>query len=307
MTTPALRFGSLVHKALELRYPPGVKRGPHPAESFERLFTENIDEVEHTFNIRVDEEWMDAGELGVKMLNAFIDHYGKDEEYRVIAPEQTFKVPVFNPEAPRRILFYYVGTLDLVWEYRPTKRIRINDWKTVASSTNVERAGEEYVLNDQASSYWTFGVDWLRRQRLLGPADLAKLDGMTFSFLRKALPDERPTNSAGQRLNQNGSVSKNQPSPLFGRATIYRTEAERARTRERAIEEFREMEAARAGRLAIYKTPGTPPNSHCNWCGYRDICELHETGADWRALRDGTMVEWDPYSDHEIHEEATRR
>src|SRR5262249_31338558 len=67
---PALRFGSLCHKALAAWYIPGVKRGEHPAEAFERFYQEDLAENETVFGMRVGEEekWVNAHELGVAML-----------------------------------------------------------------------------------------------------------------------------------------------------------------------------------------------------------------------------------------------
>jgi len=57
------------------------------------------------------------------------------------------------------------------------------------------------------------------------------------------------------------------------------------------------MFAARRGKLAIYKNPN---QMNCNGCGFRDICELHEVGADWESVRDATMQPWGPYDSHEV-------
>lgn len=303
-SSPPLRFGTLIHKALEKRYPVGVRRGPHPARTFEKLYAADIEEVERVWGFRdSDEEWGSALEIGVNMMEKFVDHYGKDEEWRVLGSELTFKVPV--RDGGRRPLFYYVGTLDLVVQHRVSGRVRIWDWKTTKSDPTKEAQG--LTLNEQASAYWTWGVEYLRRRRLLKPKQLQALDGMVFSFMRKAKPDDREQNAKGQYLNKrDGSVSKKQPPPMFLRTTVYRGEEERRQAAARAVQEFYDMEAVRNGERVAYKTPGSPPNSHCGWCGYRDICELHETGADWQALRDATMEEWDPYAAHEIAEEGKK-
>lgn len=93
--SPALRFGSLIHAALEQRYPPGIKRGPKPAETFERLFQKERAEAEDRWRMKVDDDWEDALAVGIDMLEAFIEKYGRDEDWRVIQSEMTFKVPVY--------------------------------------------------------------------------------------------------------------------------------------------------------------------------------------------------------------------
>lgn len=318
-TAPALRFGSLIHKALELRYPPGVRRGPKPAETFEKLYLAEQAEAEEKWGTFADDEWIDALELGVSMMESFINEYGRDEEWQVIASERTFRVPVPYPAHPsgegfanlngeqvaeQGVLFYYVGTMDGVWRNRMDKGVRIIDWKTTKGDPTKVK---QLMMDDQATAYWTWGVDSLIADGILKPKDQQALDGMLYTYLRKGKPDPRPTNADGYCLNKDGTVSKSQPSPLFHRELVYRSEANRERARERASAEAIEMAAVRQGRMAVYKTPGSGPQSHCNWCGYRDLCELHESGADWEGLRDVTMTQWDPYGDHEIEEEGKGR
>lgn len=194
---PALRFGGLIHKALELRYPPGIKRGPHPAKTFEKLFVEELREAEETWGFRdSDGEWANALELGIAMMNAYVDRYGKDERYKVIASERTFKVPVLNPKTGK-VAFYYVGTIDGVWEDRQDKAKLLNDYKT--TKNNPEDL-DYLALDDQADAYWTWGVDALYAEGVLKPKD--KLKGMIYTYLRKGMPDTRPVNAEGQRLNK---------------------------------------------------------------------------------------------------------
>ena len=312
---PALRFGSLIHAALELRYPPGIKRGPKPAETFERLYEEELKTAESEWGFRdSDGEWSKAAEVGVDMLEMYVELYGRDEEWEVIASEMTFQVPVYPPEwmydespvftamaVPRdKPLFYYVGTMDGVWRNRMDGGVRINDYKTT-SGNPVEEGRKKHSLDEQATAYWTWGVDYLINEKVLKPRQIRELDGMLYTFLRKAKRDPRPQNSEGHYLNKDGSVSKVQPQPYFHREIVYRSEAAREAARKRVVEEFTEMQKVRSGELAIYKSPGLGfPDQQCVACPVRDMCELHEEDADWKGIERATMVDWDPYSDHEV-------
>lgn len=345
---PALSFGSLIHAALEKRYPPGIKRGPHPAKTFAKLYKEHTAKA-YEFGFRdEDGEWMEAGELGVDMLEHYVEHYGKDEEWEVIASEQTFAVPVFVEDETGRVppyyLFTYVGTMDGVWRHRLEGSVRINDYKTTAHDPVQEARNVGYngLLSLQAGAYWTFGVDWLRSQGILKPSHLEALDGMMFSYLRKAKRETRPKNADGHYLNeptvaalkdyamdhqltipakakkddliqligpkraaQLGEVSKQQPAPWFHREMVYRSEGDRERYRARAIRQVRDMIRLREG-------PAEDRMKHPHWlncrnCAFRDPCELHEQNAPgWEAFLDGATEEWNPYDAHEIEMEGRR-
>jgi hypothetical protein len=302
---PALRFGTLVHKALELRYPPGLKRGPKPAETFEQLYAASLKDAESKWGMQVEGEWEEAAALGVDLMEMFVEEYGRDEEWKVIQSEMTFKVPVLS-KVDEKPLFYYVGTMDGVWQNRMDGGVRIQDWKTT-SGDPIREGANKGVLDEQATAYWTWGVDYLIDKKILKPKEEQALDGMLYTFLRKARRDTRPKDADGHYLNQDGSVSKRQPPPYFHRELVYRSDAERGNARRRAVQEFIEMQAGRRGDLALYKTPATGATGHCRWCPFFDICELDEMGADWQSMRDQTMEKWEPYDAHEIEEEGKAR
>lgn len=315
---PALRFGTLIHAALELRYPPGIKRGPHPARSFEKLYDQNLKETEEEWGMFADEEWTDARELGVDMLEGYVEQYGRDEEWQVLQSEMKFAVPVYPDEGViepyahllsgkiniSKPLFWYVGTMDGVWKNRMDGRVRINDYKTTSGDA-VKEGEAKSVLDEQATAYWTFGVDYLIAHKLIKPRDQEMLDGMLYTMLAKSKRDDRPTNAEGLALNKDKTVSKVQPKPRFHRELVYRSAADRDAARLRVCQEFLEMEAVRKGNMAAYKSPGLSyPSMQCKACSYRDLCEIDEAGQDWHEARDLTMVKWQPYSAHEIVEEG---
>ncbi len=315
---PALRFGTLIHKALEVRYPPGIKRGPHPARTFEKLFQAEVKDAYDKWGFRdEDGKWNEAGQLGVAMLENYVDTYGRDEEWKVIASEMTFRVPVYGREVRpgivehclpdeegAQLLFFYVGTMDGVWENRMDQGVRVNDYKTTSNDPTKEAQGK-HVLDEQATSYWTWGVDWLLEQNILNRNQKQRLDGMLYTFLYKAAPDERPVNAQGQSLNADGSVSKKQPVPRFHRELVYREKERGDHARRRAVRQYMRMELIREGALQPYKSPGTGyPDQQCKACPFFDMCELDEIGADYKDLSASTMTKWDPYDAHEIQEEG---
>lgn len=291
----ALRFGSLIHEALAAYYIPGRKRGPHPAKTFKKLYQAEL-KTASSFGMRdVDDEWIEAGTLGDVMLNEYIDFYGNDAHLEIISPEMPFEIDVSDKNG--KYLVTYVGTFDAVMKDLRTKQIGLFEHKTAKAIST-----DHLPLDEQAGSYWCFAPDWLKAQGILKPKQ--DLDFILYNFLRKGMPDVRPKNDLGQRLNKDGSVSKVQPLPLFHREVVYRDEADRATMLQRVRMEAWEMRLVRAGKLPIYKTP----TMGCSWdCAFFDMCELHETGADWEESRRQIMTTWDPYEDHRDNLESLRR
>lgn len=301
----ALRFGDLIHQSLAPYYKRGVKRGPHPAETFERLYMEQAKELDgQGFNVFADDKWEPALELGIGMLNGYVGRYAEeDKEYEVISSEQTFQLRVrsrpFRPYggAPKEPLtFYVVGTFDGVWRHRSTGRIVFKEFKT-AAAINVDGL----AMDEQAGMYWTYGPKWLRMQRVLKDGELPS--AILYTFLRKAIPNpDKRRDAEGRVLNKDGSVSKSQPAPYFERLPVYRDEADRERMHERVLDEIEEIVHARNGLHAIIKNPGPLHMPNCRDCAVREACEVHETGGDWEPVLSAAMIPWDAYAAHELPE-----
>jgi hypothetical protein len=335
---PALRFGTLVHRSLEPYYKKGTKRGPHPAKTFVKLYEAELREQE-AIGFRDEEgKWADAATLGESMLNGYVEHWGADDRWQVLATEMPFQVPVLHPR-DGEVWFMYVGIVDLVVRDRQTKFVGLVDHKT----TGEDPTKIEYLnLDEQAGAYWQYGRQALYEQGLLRQD--VDLNGIIFNFLLKKMPDDRPQNADGFYLNQPskaalvehilqgnghhwkpklkgqqpnkltvielikligpdkaaqlGEVSKQQPGPLFYRAPVYRNDAEGRHVHERVLEQFREMQMIRRRKMAVLKSPS---KFNCKMCGFKDICELHESDADWESMRDATMQPWDPYEEHEVY------
>lgn len=207
----ALRFGDLVHRALDAYRPPGTKFGPPPAQTFERLYNEQAKELgDQGFDVFSDEKWEPALDLGIGMLEGYVRRFkDEDSEWEVISSEQTFQLPVriraqdlpdgFDPDrwaSAASFRFKVVGTFDGIWRNRSTKRIVFKEYKTAAA---IKLDG--LPLDEQAGWYWTYGPRWLREQGILKPAQMPS--SILYTFLRKAVPDpEAVTDSEGRLLNK---------------------------------------------------------------------------------------------------------
>lgn len=301
-TSPPLKFGDLVHQALAIYYKPGIKRGPLPAETFERLFTTTYDQ-EYAEGFRdEDGDWHKAGDLGVSMLERYVERYKeRDKEFRVLSSEQVFQVPrrVRIP-GHGMVRFKVVGTVDALCRNRGGRK----DLFWLEHKTTKAIATDALPMDEQAGTYWTFGPEWMRKQGIL--KDGEDPSHILYNFLRKWAPDPAVRYDAmGRKLNKDGSVSKQQPAETFLRWPVYRDEADKKVMEARVKDEFKDIFLIRAGDPAqggVYKNPGPLFMPNCRGCPFRDMCELHETGSDWKSFRDATMTTWDPYAAHEIIE-----
>lgn len=326
----ALSFGSLTHAALEIYYPPGAKRGPHPAEAFADMFDKQVDEFEQW-----DEEGnrIPARDLGITMLTEYVNKYGKDTFLEVVAPEQTYAIDVLDKQG--NYLVTMVGTFDALAYNLKTERYVLLEHKTAKSIEEVQinsNYGEQGLIY-----YWAAELTLHHSGAL--PAD-EHVDGVLFNFLRKAVPDQRPRNSEGHYLNKPkkdalvaackqeglktagtmealierllgigwtpakvarlGEVSKIQPSPLFDRQELLFGHHELESINRRIRAEAWEMGQVRKGKAPIYKNP----TKDCSWdCPFYNACELHEMGQDYEAILDMDFKPWNPYSDHELEME----
>lgn len=322
----ALTFGTLIHVALEGWYPPGIKRGVNPVETFLNLYAENQEQFS---------QWDDEGnkiaadELGVAMLEGYLKEHGDDDDIEIIAPEQTFAIDVMDKRG--QYLITYVGKIDATARRRSNGRLLLLEHKTAKSVKEV-RVVSGY--GEQGLSYLWAATIMLRDAGTIGPDEY--FDGVLFNFLRKGLPDDRPRNDDGYYLNRPskaalqlaceenelptkgtiaklteqlrnvgwsigdvqllGEVSKVQHTPLFVRQDMVVKPHALDRFEIRIRAEAHTMNLMRQGKLPVFKNP----TKDCDWeCEFQGMCELHEMGADWRSYAELELGTWDPYNDHE--------
>lgn len=302
-----LWFGSAVHEALAAWYLPGLERGPHPVETFE-----NFLDGERTMlitNEDEEQEYVDARALGVDMLTRYVETYGKDDSWFVIATEMKGKVILPRPEmkifgrtrpAVQRWLRYHF-TWDGVYRDLKDEQVKLMEHKTAASIIT-----SHLPLDNQAGSYHAIANQTLLKQGVLKEGQ--EIVAITYNFLRKALADQRPRNADGHYTNKPvkahyidaigdgltgketlaqleiiaadlglivlGDVSKSQPPPYFERHEVYKTRAERETQIRRIQEEAVFSEAYRKGFLPIVKSP----SRDCGWCAFSKLCEMDESG-----------------------------
>jgi hypothetical protein len=344
----ALWFGTGIHAALADYYQPGAKRSKHFIEVWRAHADEDAQFIRTKSQYGADEDQLvDARLLGETMLKGYVAEYQGDPRWDVIATEQPFevKIPFMDPPYPDSDdlatqiaaeirdeygeFFIYNGTFDGVYRDKDTKKIRLMEHKTAGSiSTN------HLTLDDQAGSYWAVASHVLREQGVLGKGE--SISGITYNFLRKALPDERAVGPDGMRHNKPtkdvylaalkiaglptprllkdladtaarhglevwGEVSKRQPPPLFERHDVKRTPKER-RTQ---IDRIRnEVNMQMLMRLNIQPVSKTPSKDCAYGCQFFQMCELHEQGVGWEDFRDLVFNVEDPYAAHRDRKSA---
>jgi Zierdtviridae exonuclease len=324
----ALTFGTIWHIAMEGYYPPGRKRGKHPAATFERVYIAN----EREFS-QWDEEGnkVDALELGITMAVGYVEKYGDDDTIEIVHPEEAFEIDIYDRDGS--YLCTFVGKFDALAYSHKTGRYFILEHKSAKSIENINIISN---YGDQGLGY-AFAADiWLKHLGVMKKH--ANVDGVMYNVARKGIPDQRPRNPAGLYLNkpsktalldrcgelgivtpkrtidmmtealvaaghdptQLGEPSKVQPPPLFGRQEIILTPAHYLAFETRLRKQAMEMQKVREKRLPIFKNP----TRDCSWdCAFFHVCEVHEMGGDWRDMLAMDFRKWSPYSDHELEEE----
>lgn len=286
----ALWFGIGIHEALARWYLPGTERGEHPTNTWLQYCEDEYRNIalDSDFDER---EYVEATFLGETMLNGWVNTFGRDEQWEVISPEKRFQFLIKDPRTKNSPLVEYDGTFDLVYRDLADDIIKLAEWKSAKDFSILKTLS----LEDQATSYIPAATHILRQEGLLSEKE--RIEGILYGVLRKAMPDDRPTDSAGYALNQNGSRSKKQPQPLFHREFIERTLGQQKKQIERIQAEYLAMEAMKKKELPIFKNT----TRDCYWeCPFFTMCELDEQGKD-EEVED--FMEWvftrqDPYADH---------
>jgi hypothetical protein len=281
----ALWFGIGVHEALAQWYLKGKRRGPHPADTFETWAGEEINFARTYLDETFDEPvWTDATELGIAMLEQYVDYYGQDEQWDIIAIEQPFRVRITRKGKP---VAYFASRWDGVFRNLEDGNIYLLENKTAAQIVTA------YLeLDDQGGSYWAVASQLLRANGVLKPTE--HIEGIIYNFLRKSFPDERPVNDDGQFLNKDGRVSKRQPPQPFVRTMMERSPKEQRTQLERISDEVAVMNAVRAGIIPVTKTA----TKDCPRCPFWIPCTLHERGSDaYQTVLRNNYTQSDPYAD----------
>jgi hypothetical protein len=331
-STP-LWFGSGFHLGLAEWYLPGLKRGVHPAETFAKYAADALDTIKVADATEEEvAKYEDACSLGITLSEEYIKLYGDDPHMEFIQAEHPFRLPIpwagsdrqqLYDIPPGTMLVDYCGTWDGVYRDLTDGKIKLLETKTAKAIQLTH-----LTLDDQAGSYYAIASKVLRELGLLGPRE--PIYGITYNFIRKALPDERPrdaegyytnkpvkldyamalglsptsklptiasleTMAASQGIRVLGERSKSQPPPIFHREDVHRTLPERNAQLRKIQDEAMAMQVLRDRLLPLTKNP----TRDCSWdCSFFAMCELQDRGGAWEDFKRMAFVQKDPYADH---------
>lgn len=334
----ALWFGTGVHLSLATWYcGPGNKRGPHPAETWSEYAKDVIDTVKIPgLNEEDEDQYVNARELGISMMENYVKTYGEDEHMWIIQPEQTFSIDVPWPKLPeghlllalaerRKILTKLVGTYDLVYRDLTNDQIWLEEHKTAAAiRTN------HLPIDDQGGTYFATASRALVKQELIGKNE--RLRGIEYNFMRKGLPDPRPRNGDGAYTNKPGKkhyheafkrdginfklamkladlaeIAEENGLTILGDvskrqpAPLLLRERIHRTSRERSAQLRRIQQEAvhiELVRSGVLAPTKTPTRDCSFFCQFYDLCELDERGGDTTEFKKRAFRKRDVYADH---------
>ena len=332
----ALWFGIGIHEALAHYYGnTGYKRNM----DFVDVWRDYCDNSEISNVVKAsadgwseDESWLSAKTLGEAMLLGHHETFGGDPDWDVIYTERPFEIGIPDPRNIDNDIVIFNSTFDGVYRSKSTRKVNLMEHKTAKAITV-----DHLPLDDQGGSYFAVASVVLRMEGILPGKQM--IDGITYNFLRKGLPDERPKDRDGYATNKPikrhyiaalaaagemmandkwsldrlaaaatelnlkvlGDRSAVQPSPLFERHTFRRTTQERKTQIDRLANEAIVMNAMRTGDLPLYKNS----NRDCHWdCMFFNMCQLHEQNVDWEEFRDAVFMVRDPYDRYRMLKSA---
>lgn len=287
----ALELGTWIHEAQSKWYLPGFAREGLLGERFATIADSVIEQAALDGAPEyVLEKAEELAELGLIMCQQYQAHYGYDKALNIVGTEVPleFEFPDWDGNPVARHIF----KPDAIYQDR-----KGGFWILETKTATTIKTGH-LSLDDQARPYGAMAERAMREAGIMSGND--KFEGMMYNFMRKGLPDERETNSKGQALNKDGSVSKRQPNPLFLRYPVKSTRAGKAATLNRLRGEV--VEIARLGNF-IRKTPNfqlrnlhkTPHTSCERFCDYFEMCKVHEEGTDIRGMQRSMYRQENPY------------
>jgi hypothetical protein len=209
----AADFGTIGHVCLAEYYTgPGNQRGPHPAETWMKLAGEMKTNVRTFGDDEQTAKWEDFYELGIELLDAYVEKYQGDPHWDVIVDgaERRFSVLIPDVSSPRlqsskgrriyKPIVKLVGTMDLCvrdlnQEHKHKPVVKMVDHKFLGRILETEYL----TLDEQPSTYICVATHVFQDQGLIGNDEAVM--GMEYNFVKRAKLDTRLRDERGVARN----------------------------------------------------------------------------------------------------------
>ena len=244
----SLDLGTGIHAALEALY----KSGADPVGAFVEWCAARRAEISPQWED--DARAMDEIEdLGTVMLAGYVDRYGDDPGFEVLATEATLTARIPVPGKNTLSRYTMTARLDGIIRDLDSGRLFSLEHKTYRSFS-----AAHFDLDHQFTAQVWLG------QQCLGDLGLEgeEIIGVLYNGLRKAVPTKRTT------------------APLFVREKIFRTRAQIDAFLHRAYNQCRDLSTAS---VRIYPQPNP---MRCGTCSFRDPCIAYQRGEDMGFILD---------------------
>jgi hypothetical protein len=293
----ALDLGTWMHTALAAWYGEGLERNGQLSSLF---LSEAEEATYHAEQAGAPEHELDKATeltaLGEAVADAYQFHYANDPDVEVIQAELPLEFEITS--ASGKHVSMHKLKPDLVYRDRRHGGVWLMEHKTAAQIQT-----EHLVIDGQARPYGVMAERALRRLGLIKRSESFR--GIMYNFLRKALPDERPTNDKGQHLNKDGSVSARQPGRQFLRYPLPMTRLAKLRALQTlamdAVEIAHVTKLLRSGDVSPSALPISPDKTCPRFCDFFDLCAATEQGVNTDELVRRQFIVRDPY----VYDEET--
>lgn len=246
-SSPALELGIGIHEALDKYY----SEGADLVAFFEEWSDNRIRELAAVWDDDND-DLLENKELGMAMLQGYVEEYDGKDNFDVIATEKTLMSRIPVPGRDTLSKCYLVARLDGLVRDHETGKLFSLEHKTF-SRFNPGHMEVDHQFTAQV---------WLGQNLANEMGMDEEVVGVIYNGLRKQKPSPRV------RL------------PLFERHKLYRTEQQINVMLHRAYWQYRE-----------FNKPGIPiypqPNPiRCGMCEFQNVCAEYQRGGDFQFLLD---------------------
>lgn len=246
--TPALDLGTGIHHALEAHY----GRGEDPARAFDEWATKRTAEIDPSWTSDL-KAMMDIRELGLAMINGYVEHYGSNPEaegFEVLATEKTLSQALVNPLTKEQSPYLLVARLDGLVRDLETGRLFSLEHKTYSRLDT-----KQFPKDIQFTAQVALGQNLADE---MGIDD--EVVGVIYNGLRKQAP--------GPRVK----------AALYHRERIYRNQRQIDVFLHHAYHKAQEFYG---GELVLYPEPDF---FKCQRCEFVEPCNAYMIGDDYRHL-----------------------